>query len=643
MSRGRRFRRILIANRGEVAVRIIRACRELGILTTAVHSDVDQTALHVDMADDAIGIGGDRAADSYLNIARIVAAARQSGADAVHPGFGFLSENPRFAAAVREAGMAFIGPSADAIELMGSKTRARRFVRELGIPVVPGDDNEAQTPAQLEAAAVRLGFPVAIKAAAGGGGTGIRVVHQPGQFADELRSARQEALAAFGDERLFIERYFERARHIEVQLVADTYGNVVHCFDRECSIQRRRQKVIEEAPAPRLGRTVRQKMAEAAVRIAIAARYSSLGTVEFLVDDDTGEFYFLEMNTRLQVEHAITEMITGIDLVQWQIAIAEGQPLDRTQDEISARGHAVECRLYAECPEDNFAPDSGRVVHFSCAPGPGVRVDAGIASGLDVSPHYDPMVAKLICWGGDREDAIRRMRAALHCTEVAGIATNQRFLMRVIDHPSFHAANTTTRFVETRQHELAQPAGQDAVVRAALLASLARWDSRVGGRARAGFEKNAERGQYGIVDGRCYRLALIRSSDPSTRLVAIDDRTVRHRIVEVKDVAHVVMHGEPGLSVRFASRFHKVAAADASGSYRAAMTGRILEVLVTIGCQVRAGDRLLVMESMKMEHVTAAGCDGLITQLWAAAGSVVEKGEKLVEIEPMDLPERSPG
>jgi acetyl-CoA carboxylase biotin carboxylase subunit len=649
----RRFRRILVANRGEVAVRIIRACRELGILATAIHSDVDRSALHVELADEAINVGGDRAAESYLNIPRIVAVARRAGVDAVHPGFGFLSENAEFAAAVRDAGMAFIGPSAEAIRLMGSKTRARRFVRELGIPVVPGDDGDEQTPEELEAAAVRLGFPVAIKAAAGGGGTGIRVVHQPDRFAVELRSARQEALAAFGDARLFIERYFERARHVEVQLVADNDGNVVHCFDRECSIQRRRQKVIEEAPAPRLGRATRQKMADAALRIARAARYCSLGTVEFLVDDDTGEFYFLEMNTRLQVEHAVTEMITGIDLVNWQISIAEGQPLGRRQEDIAARGHAIECRLYAESPEDNFAPDSGRVLHFSSPTGPGIRVDTGIASGLEVSPHYDPMVAKLVCWGADRDEALRRMRATLHRTEVAGIATNQRFLMRVVDHPSFLAANTTTRFVETHQDELTQPAAPDAVAHAALLASLARWTSQSEGRARTRFEKSyrltvgrtdlavtigsdAGRRLYGVIDGRRYELSAVREGAGSSRLVAIDDRTMCHRTFDAKDVVHVVMHGEPSLAVRFASRFHKAAASQTTGSYRAAMTGRVLEVLVAEGAVVRIADRLIVMESMKMEHVTAAGSDGRVTKLWAAAGSVVEKGEILVEIEPLD-------
>lgn len=655
----RRFRKILIANRGEVAVRIIRTCRELGILTTAVYSDADRFALHVTMADEAIHIGGNRATESYLNIQNILRAANESGADAVHPGYGFLSENPKFASAVREAGLAFIGPSSNAMELMGSKTKARKFVRELGIPVVPGDDFDDQSPEQLQAAAVRIGFPIAIKAAAGGGGTGIRVIHEAKGFMEELNSASQEAMAAFGDGTVFIERFFERARHIEVQLVADEFGNVVHCFDRECSVQRRRQKVIEECPAPRLGDGLRKRLAEAAIKIATAANYASLGTVEFLVDDDTGDFFFLEMNTRLQVEHAVTEMVTGIDLVMWQISIAEGRPLGRSQGDIALNGHAIECRLYAERPDEGFAPDSGHVHHFSYPMAPGMRVDTGIASGQEVPPHYDPMVAKLIAWGEDRDSAMRRMYAMLRGTQVAGIDTNQRFLLRLLDHPSIVSGVMTTRFVEQNIDALTPPVPQEVTIKAAILAAFVKWtgqfDGHVGTKRIRQYRLMIEsmvmvvsidcddQGTYAIVDERTYRLSGAHAVEGGGQLITIDHSTFRYAIIEANGFSFVMMSGESCLKIKFASRFLAETEKEAEGTYRAAMTGCIIQVLVEQGSQVQAGDRLVIMESMKMEHVTLAEIDGVISKLWATPGAVVEKGQLLVDIEPINLSKQARG
>jgi acetyl-CoA carboxylase biotin carboxylase subunit len=645
----RRLRKVLIANRGEVAVRVIRACRELGIASVAVYSDADRHAMHVALADESFYLGGSRAVESYLNPQRLLEAVAATGADAVHPGFGFLAENADFAEAVRRAGVEFIGPSADAIRLMGSKDRARRLARELGIPVIPGEEDAELSPRGLAAAADRIGYPVMLKAVAGGGGTGIRVVRRPEDLAAEIVSARQEAAAAFGDPTLLIERYFERVRHIEVQLVADLHGSVVHCFDRECSVQRRRQKVIEEAPAPRLNPALREQLLDAATRIARAVGYSSLGTVEFLVDDEAGEFFFLEMNTRLQVEHAITEMVTGIDLVQWQIEIAEGRPLRRRQEDICCSGHAVECRLYAEDPEAAFAPAAGTVLHWSVEGGPHTRVDTSVCTGTEVSPYYDPMLAKLIAWGPDRDAACRNVSQLLSRTVALGVPTNQRFLARVLSHPGFRQAMTSTRFIELHQSGLTTPPEPAVSRRALLIAALQRWRLQSGGandglrersyRGRAGaFEatvriRRQEDGRYlAAVDGQAFDIDVLHD-EGQVMVVAIDGHALRHVTVARNDTAWVSMPGAGAIRVDFQSRFLNRPAADVAGCYRAAMTGRILEVLVERGSLVRAGDKLLTMESMKMEHTTVAGSNGVVSQLWAAPGVVVEKGALLIEID----------
>ncbi|MBI3158304.1 MAG: acetyl-CoA carboxylase biotin carboxylase subunit [Chloroflexi bacterium] len=441
------FARLLIANRGEIAVRLIRACRELGISPIAVYSEADADAPHVRLADAAVLLGPPPAAQSYLDMGKVIAAARQSGAGAVHPGYGFLSENAEFARRVEDAGLVFIGPPADAIARMGDKAAARALMEQNGVPVVPGAQALPDDSA-LAKAARAIGYPVLVKAAAGGGGKGMRVVHKPGDLAESAAAARREALHAFGDDRLILEKYLAHSRHIEFQILADRHGNTLHLFERECSIQRRHQKVIEETPSPLLDDALRRAMGAAAVAAARAVDYTNAGTVEFIVDPDTRAFYFLEMNTRLQVEHPITEAVTGLDLARWQIRIAAGEPLPFTQDNLHQRGHAIECRLYAEDPASGFLPAAGRLLHFQPPSGPGVRVDSGVQTGSEVGVHYDPLLAKLIVHAEDRPAALQRMQTALAETIALGLATNREFLQDVLAHPVFIAGQAATRFIE---------------------------------------------------------------------------------------------------------------------------------------------------------------------------------------------------
>ena len=441
------FTKVLIANRGEIAVRIIRACRELGITSVAVYSDTDRRALHVRLADEAVNIGPAPAGESYLSGQKIIEAAQATGVQAIHPGYGFLSENPSFARAVQQAGLVFIGPSPDAMEAMGDKGQARSRMLAAGVPVVPGYqglDNDAA----LERAAAQVGFPLLIKAAAGGGGKGMRVVRQPGDLLEAAAAARREALHAFSDGRLIIERYIAHARHIEFQVLADQHGHIVHCFERECSLQRRHQKIVEETPSPYLNEALRAQMGAAAVAAANSVGYTNAGTVEFIVDPRTGDFFFLEMNTRLQVEHPITELTVGLDLVQWQLRIAAGEALTFSQTDLSQRGHAIECRLYAEDPSNDFLPAIGPLLTFVEPAGPGVRVDSGYSSGDAVTIHYDPLIAKLIVWGEDRPAAIRRMIAALRETVLLGVTYNGQFLQDVLADPQFIAGDIFTTWVE---------------------------------------------------------------------------------------------------------------------------------------------------------------------------------------------------
>jgi len=441
------FKKVLIANRGEIAVRIIRACREAGLRSVAVYSEADARAPHVGYADEAVCIGPAPSRESYLAIDRIIDAARQTGADAVHPGYGFLAENARFAEAVEDAGLVFIGPTPSAIAAMGDKTVARRAVAAVGVPVVPADEAPPREGAALAAAARRLGYPLLIKAAAGGGGKGMRIVRAEADLQASFSAAAREALGAFGDDRLFLERYLERPRHVEVQVLADGQGNTVHLGERECSVQRRHQKIIEETPSPAVNGPLRQRMTEAAIAAARSVGYRNAGTVEFLLDPQ-GEFYFLEMNTRLQVEHPVTELVTGIDLVQAQLRIAAGERLWLQQTDIVSRGHAIECRIYAEDASQQFLPSPGTIVHLREPAAPGVRVDSGIAPGFEVPIYYDPLLAKISAWGENREMARRRMLQALREYVILGCTTSIPLLIDVLEHPAFAHGATHTHFLD---------------------------------------------------------------------------------------------------------------------------------------------------------------------------------------------------
>jgi 3-methylcrotonyl-CoA carboxylase alpha subunit len=467
------IRRLLIANRGEIAIRIIRACRELGIETVAVYSDADRQAPHVLAADRAEHLGGPAPADSYLNVERLLAAAQASEADAVHPGYGFLSERAHFARACGDAGLTFVGPPPDAIERMGSKIGARQLMQAASVPVVPGETPADQSDASLAAAVARVGFPALIKPSAGGGGIGMKVVRALDDVADAVSRARREAVSAFGDGTLYIERLVERPRHVEIQVFADAHGHIVHVFERECSVQRRHQKVVEESPCPVLTPRVRQQMGEAAVAAARAAGYVNAGTVEFLLEGhgDTARFFFLEMNTRLQVEHPVTELVTGIDLVRAQLLVAGGAALPWTQDALSQRGHAIECRIYAEDPAQGFLPQAGPLLMYREPKGPGIRVDAGVCEGGEISVYYDPMLAKLIVAGETRDAAIARAIEALRHYVILGIRTNIPFLLAILRHPAFAAGDVDTSFLD-RERDSLLPADSDPVSDAAFAAAV---------------------------------------------------------------------------------------------------------------------------------------------------------------------------
>jgi acetyl-CoA carboxylase biotin carboxylase subunit len=466
------FKKILIANRGEIAVRVIRVCHEMGIVAVAVYSDVDRAALHVRKSDEAYPIGAPAASESYLNIAKILDVAARSGADAIHPGYGFLSENAKFARACVNAGVKFIGPTAEAMNAMGSKTQARQAMERAGVPIVPGTSRGLESPEQAAQIAARIGYPVMLKAAAGGGGKGMRLVHSPQDLKSALEGARSEAERSFGDSEVYIEKAIINPRHIEMQVLADEHGNTVYLGERECSIQRRHQKVVEEAPSPIVDPDMRRRMGEVAVRVAQAAGYTNAGTVEFLVDQQK-KFYFLEMNTRLQVEHPVTELITGLDLVHLQIRIAAGERLPFAQDDVELRGHAIECRIYAEDPDNNYFPSPGKITLLLQPSGPGIRRDSGMYEGWTVPMDYDPLLAKLIGYGTDREQAISRLTRALNEYFVGGIKTNISLFRRILRHPDFHAAKLDTGFLDRMLKE--KEAAPDSPVdsKAAVVAVIA--------------------------------------------------------------------------------------------------------------------------------------------------------------------------
>ncbi|XXF10449.1 acetyl/propionyl/methylcrotonyl-CoA carboxylase subunit alpha [Pseudomonas sp. D2-3] len=623
---------LLIANRGEIACRVMRTAKALGLTTVAVHSVIDRSARHVREADMAIDLGGAKPADSYLLMDRIIEAARASCAEAIHPGYGFLSENATFARKLEAAGLIFLGPPASAIDAMGSKSAAKALMEEAGVPLVPGYHGEAQDLETFRSAAQRIGYPVLLKATAGGGGKGMKIVEREADLADALASAQREAQSAFGDARMLVEKYVLQPRHVEIQVFADQHGNCLYLNERDCSIQRRHQKVVEEAPAPGLSAELRRAMGEAAVRAAQAIGYVGAGTVEFLLDV-RGDFFFMEMNTRLQVEHPVTEAITGLDLVAWQIRVARGEPLPIRQEQVPLNGHAIEVRLYAEDPEGGFLPASGHLdLYREPAGGPGRRVDSGVEQGDEVSPFYDPMLAKLIAWGENREEARQRLLAMLAETLVGGFKTNLAFLQRILAHPAFAAAELDTGFIERHQAQLLPPAQQlpDAFWQQAGAALLATDIDR----QRADDPHSPWAARRAWRSAASAALPMTLTCGETTRRVQLEPDTAAPKTAVREGDTLYLRWGVEWLAVR---RFDPLGAANASnahgGGLTAPMNGSIVRVLVAPGQQVEAGAALVVLEAMKMEHSIRAPQAGTIKAIYCAESELIGEGAVLVELE----------
>jgi 3-methylcrotonyl-CoA carboxylase alpha subunit len=685
------FTKILVANRGEIAVRVTAACQALGITTVAVYSDADRRALHAQMADEAYRIGPAPAAESYLNIPAMIEAARACGAEAIHPGYGFLSENAEFAEACAAAGIVFIGPSPEAIRLLGSKTAAKEIAQRAGVPTVPGYAGEDQSAERFLAEARRIGFPVMLKPTDGGGGKGMRALTSEEGFAEALAGAKREALGAFGSERMFLEKLIVQPRHVEFQILADSHGHAVHLGERECSIQRRHQKIVEESPSVALTPELRAEMGAAAVRVALAAGYVNAGTVEFLLDAD-GRYYFLEMNTRLQVEHPVTEWVTGRDLVKHQLLIAAGEPLRLSQEEIAPRGHAIEMRLYAEDPANGFLPSIGRIEVFDLPRAPGVRVDSGVASGSEVTVHYDPMLAKLIVFGEDRASALERLRWALEHWAVLGVETNLALLRAIAGHSAFAAGRTFTDFLV--QHDLSAQLERPAVPTEALLAAAAlevldgpERAGAQGGMAHAAngrqpfnpwtqggaLRRGAEQTCVYRYHGQEYRLTLAPQADAGNgwngQVASGQDGQGKQPIEEKAQPLNVILERPSAESVMVqvgerrglafvARRGYETLVSWRGVSYRlerprpldvdvtaagaasnvaqqrliAPMPGTIVKVHVREGEHVEARQTLLVLSAMKMEHAITATHAGIVRRLPFAEGEAVPGGATLVEL-----------
>ncbi|CUI87768.1 Acetyl-/propionyl-coenzyme A carboxylase alpha chain [Achromobacter xylosoxidans] len=668
------FDTLLIANRGEIACRVAATARRLGIRTVAVYSDADANARHVAACDIAVHIGGPEPRASYLRADAILQAARDTGAKAIHPGYGFLSENEAFAEAAEQAGIAFVGPPASAIAAMGSKSAAKSLMEKAGVPLVPGYHGDNQDPQFLKEQADAIGYPVLIKASAGGGGKGMRVVESTGAFLDALASCQREAASSFGDDRVLIERYLHKPRHIEIQVFADTHGNCVYLFERDCSVQRRHQKVIEEAPAPGMTEERRRAMGQAAVAAARAVGYVGAGTVEFIAEPD-GRFYFMEMNTRLQVEHPVTEMITGHDLVEWQLRVAAGQPLPARQEDLRIHGHAIEARIYAENPEKGFLPSIGTLAylglpaHVAFANGD-IRVDGGVRTGDTITPFYDPMIAKLIVHGADRDQARARMLQALAQTQAVGVQTNVAFLSRLMRDSAFAAADLDTGLIERQRATLLpEPTPADAatlaLATAAVLASQGQaqsaphaaapadpWDTRDGWRLGGRYQRTLQ----WIDSGETRHVTVTRQgadwtldSGDSARPFAwrAEDRDGPARVLRItldgrERAGTVVLHADKAHvfgddAARVLDLYDPLAHAqdtqgDHGGGLTAPMPGKIISIAVKAGDSVTKGQPLLVMEAMKMEHTISAPADGKVEELFYAVGDQVTEGAELVAI-----------
>ncbi len=655
------FNKVLIANRGEIAIRVMRTCRAMGIATVGVYSDADARAPHVRFADEAVHIGPAPSKDSYLNVEKIIDAARRTGAEAIHPGYGFLSENADFAGACEAAGIIFIGPTADAIRKMGLKSTARRMMAKAGVPIVPGYNGEDQSLDPLTKNAEATGLPVLIKASAGGGGKGMRVVHDARDLREAIESARREAERAFGDGTLLLEKYIDRARHVEVQILGDNHGNLIHLFERECSIQRRHQKIIEESPSPAVSPELRRRICEAAVAAGRAIGYTNAGTVEFILAP-SGEFYFIEVNTRLQVEHAVTEMITGLDLVKLQIEIAQGKPLSLAQQDIKRHGHAIEARLYAEDPNNGFLPATG-TLHEWDAPlsTDGLRIDAGVERGTEVGIHYDPMLAKMIAHGSDRETARRKLAHGLRNLVAPGVQTNREFLIRAIEHCDFSSGSYHTGFVDEHLNELiTQKDPTEDLIAASVVALYIRkrlqaeaatlphlppiyrnnpfrdpsvklqvsddvFDISWRPAGNEGFAISCGDWQASV------QLVSFGRGEPEGIRVSIDGTQRVFRIAEAGDQFFVQSSSASRVVTRL-QRYPQSHSASEHESAYAPMPGQVLKILVEVGQHVSAGDALVILEAMKMEQTLRAATDGVVEAVPVKQGDVVAPGDRLVEI-----------
>jgi propionyl-CoA carboxylase alpha chain len=661
----RPLRRLLVANRGEIARRIFRTCRQMGIATAAVYADPDRGAPHVREADVAVALDGGTAAETYLAADRLIAAARRVGADAVHPGYGFLAETATFARAVIDAGLVWVGPPPECIAAMGDKVAAKRLAAAAGVPVLPGQSLDGAAPVALVRAASALGFPVLIKAAAGGGGRGMRIVREAAALPDAVASARREAGAAFADDRVFLERWVDSPHHVEIQVLGDRHGNLVHLFERECSVQRRHQKIVEETPAPSIDEALRARMAAAALAVAQAIGYEGAGTVEFLVDA-TGAFHFLEVNTRLQVEHGVTEAVTGLDLVREQIRIAEGHSLSIRQPEVAVRGHAIEARLYAEDPAREFLPTGGRLLAWRPPTDPDIRIDSGVEAGTEIAAAFDPMLAKLVAHAPTRREAALRLAAALERLGAPGVVTNRDFLVSVLRHPAFLAGDTTTDFVERHHPARERLPADDEVRQAALAAALAAQEARrrevrvlrtipSGWRNNpSGFQEARYRAGPRVVsvgyrrrrdgtfactlDGAAARVRIVAAALPS---VEIEIDGVRREFGVTLGPAGAVFVQDACGEVRLQEepRFVEPEPAEiAAGSYAAPMPGKVLEVRVDTGDTVSKGQLLLTLEAMKMEHPVTAASDGVVAEVRVRAGQQVDAGQILLVIDAEGAP-----
>lgn len=647
---------ILIANRGEIACRIIRTCQKLGIRSVAIFSDADRLSPHVKLADTAVFIGASEVKESYLDMDKIIDAAKRSGANAIHPGYGFLSENAVFAKRVADEGLIWIGPNPNAIDQMGSKSKAKTIAAEHDVPVIPGYKGDDQSEENLSAEAEKIGFPILLKAAAGGGGKGMRIVHETATLLENIRGAKREASSAFGNDELLIEKYFPSARHIEIQIFGDKHSNAIHLLERECTVQRRYQKIFEESPSPVLSEELRHKMGDAAVRLAKALKYDNAGTVEFIYYNNA--FYFLEVNTRLQVEHPVTESITGLDLVEMQILVAEGNTLPIKQEDVKAQGYALECRLYAEDPANNFLPASGKIAEWIPFESEGVRYDSGVESGSEISIYYDPMISKIIAHGSDRETVIRQMEYALRKTVCSGLVTNQSFLIDVLNNENFRQGNYDTHFIDktftsenlgkTRKQNIHQ-----AVLAAAVCKCLNDQSQRTSlTKLPFGWRNNFYQKQRITFSHDDVEYNLLYKYQSGSYEIELDDATyiavpsmvgengLQIEINGILEQFHVSISGSnyfvhhynhPQIVLSLKNRFPETKREDEKNGYTSPMPASVVKVLVQKGEAVKNGQSLVILSSMKMENTIAAAEDGTIEDIYITEGENIEAGRLLLQ------------